>query len=101
MRMNRLYVRAYGRMVSVLPKRRISGFWNKSPNRRMSAPAIREQVKLVDAVMDAWAKGLNDRHQAENDADRTACARIDLSDKVGVCHVIKAGYEHTDRSWDT
>ena len=43
------------------------------------------------------ADRLNDRHEGKRHADRAGCACIfQLGDEEGICHIVKAGDEHTD-----
>ncbi len=52
------YVLAYGRIVSVLPRRRISGLINSSPSAMIIIPDASAQTKLVEAKRDALSTSL-------------------------------------------
>ena len=53
------------------------------------------------AVAEHKAEGLENRHQAEDDADGAGGALAQLADKVGVGHIIDAGNQHTGNGGNT
>ena len=44
------------------------------------------------------ANGLHHRHHTESDSNSGRTLRVDTSDEIRVCHIIRAGYQHRNDS---